>query len=56
MKIVVVFFIFIVLVLVGEQMFGWIGAIAAVGVTGVVALIVFRGSKHASGSSSGGSG
>ncbi len=55
MKYIVVAIVFIVLVIVGETMFGWIGAIAAIGVGGVVSLAVLRGSKH-SGSGGGISG
>ncbi len=40
MKYIVVAIVFIVLVIVGGTMFGWIGAIAAIGVGGVVSLAV----------------
>ena len=56
-KIVVMLVIFIALALIGTEMFGWFGAAAAgVGITGVIALIVFRGAKILGGGGSGGGG
>lgn len=49
MKKIVVAVVFIALVIVGETMFGWIGAIAAVGVGAAISLVAFRGSKHGGG-------
>ena len=49
MKIVAIVIIFIVLVFLGEKTFGWIGVVGAIGITGAVALAMFRGAS-ASGS------
>ncbi|MDP6706437.1 MAG: hypothetical protein QF893_08855 [Alphaproteobacteria bacterium] len=49
MKAIIVIIVFVLLVIVGETMFGWIGAIAAIGVGGAISLAVLRGSKHAGG-------
>ena len=57
LKIVVMLVIFIALALIGTEMFGWFGgAAAAVGIGGVIALIVFRGAKFLGGGGSGGGG
>ncbi len=48
--------IFIALAWIGEVTFGWIGAAAAVGIGGVIALIGFQVAKHAGGGGGSGGG
>ena len=55
MKSVAIVIIFIVLVFLGEKTFGWIGVVGAVGITGAVALAMFR-EASASGGFGGGIG
>ena len=43
MKTVAIVIIFFVLVFLGEKTFGWIGVVGAIGITGAVALAMFRG-------------
>ncbi len=56
LKIVVMLVIFIALAWIGEVTFGWIGAAAAVGIGGVIALIGFQVAKHAGGGGGSGGG
>ncbi|MDP6344372.1 MAG: hypothetical protein QF578_17205 [Alphaproteobacteria bacterium] len=52
MKWIFVVAIFAVLIPLGQEHFGAIGVVAAIGIAGIVALFILRGAKYKRGSSS----
>ncbi len=54
MKLIIVAVVFFIFILMGQEMYGWPGAIGGAGISAVVALIVFRAGSLFGGSGGGG--